>query len=1232
MSFWDNVKHTTRKALECIKINGDLHYIVTFYNIFEYSIKRTVTIELPSKYVDDTIKMMKRYLETYPNQNERFRELCSRYPIVVSQIIIHNDKIERFSKASQAFKVLYCAAIENPNCFLKNSINQYSEIINEIKRSFESSNITGSIKEFVEEYNLLNEKIDEIRRQYNAKDFALSLLNIECGYLIYEDAEILVNKLIEVIPNAGEKHFYEFPSVKDLENKINENNKRCVEEASELICEKYEKAHENPIDFSNDLDQMLLYSRMMLDLEKKNQNGDLIDKYKAITIYFEEMQRQYISYIKAKELAKIEGAEYIVKSDREQLVGRLEKLIDTKGSPVFYDFPTVSYLEKIIEEHNENCFNTMAEILNEVHDRTIKNPMKFEVASIWVYGIVVSDIRYKSERLNEKEKRFIEQYEDLTLNLAEIRRQYKNKLKAWDLLNIKVDLYIDVKKRNWITEQLMRLMPKKGVANFYEFPTEEQIELSVEKHNVEFVEKHLKDSIFDNISGVVLDEDQRKAILCDERSNLVVAGAGSGKTLTICGKLKYLIEVMGVKPEEILLLSYSRASAEDLNEKARKISEDFSAKTFHALGLEILRKPNDEKFIINHQYDSIIREFFDNAIFSMPDILSKVVSFYGLYSSSIDVTTVYKNKSEMYESLKQSDFCTLKERLIKISAGEEKTTIKQEVVKSYEELIIANYYFLNGVNYEYEKPYKWHTANSEYRQYTPDFYLPEYDIYHEHYGINKAGNAIHLGIEDSQRYLEGMRWKRGVHRANNTKCIETYSYLFTDKNFFEVFREMLKENGVELKECNTDDIWSRLRGQVKDEAFNSFEKLIKTFVSLYKSMYRDDTAFEELKKVEFENQYENQRANLLLDICKAAYNYYKSKMQYITIDKSGELINTRIDFDDMILKSIEILPLYYNKFKYKYIIVDEFQDISHSRKNLLKALVAHGDAKLFMVGDDWQSIYRFSGSDVDIFTNAEKYFGKTKINFIKSTHRNSAELIEIMKPFITANDEQLKKTVYSEIHTNDPIRLVYYDNNKVGAFVSVLRQISKLKRDASVLVLGRTNNDYDKLLSGIRADTSLEHICLDEFSKMEIIYKTVHSAKGLEADYVILVNAENGRCGFPNMIEDDKILSLVLANKGDYPFAEERRLFYVAITRTRNVCFVLVNQKKPSVFIDEIKDKCSIQYLCSDSDNRLERNIICSNCGGRLVIRTNSTNGNKFLGCENYPYCVHTESISFISR
>ena len=432
------------------------------------------------------------------------------------------------------------------------------------------------------------------------------------------------------------------------------------------------------------------------------------------------------------------------------------------------------------------------------------------------------------------------------------------------------DIYIDAEESALVLGDKLKLIEKYNhyEQKYYKTPIIDKH--IIERHNVAFIENHLRDSVFDSVNGISLDDEQRRAVLCDSKSNLTIAGAGSGKTLTICGKVKYLLETGAAKNNEILLLSYSRASADDLEEKVSKIADGLTVETFHSLGLRILSENSGKKRTVEEQLKSYLTRYFEDELVNNPQRANELFQYIALYFYSAPVyKKQYKDDGEIYKELKSLDYRTLRDRLSKLTENRGKReTLKHEFVKSNEELIIANYLFTNGINYEYERPYEIETGTIDKRQYTPDFYLPEYNVYLEHFGIDKSGKTPQYDKETEAKYLRSIEWKRQIHRHYGTKCIETYSYEFDEGTIFEHLKSRLEKSGVVFHPLTQSEIYNVLHYIYAGRDFSSFFNLIMTFVSLYKAQIKDDTGFDYLKVQLNESQYDTDRIRLFLNICK----------------------------------------------------------------------------------------------------------------------------------------------------------------------------------------------------------------------------------------------------------------------------------------------------------------------------------------------------------------------------
>ena len=331
---------------------------------------------------------------------------------------------------------------------------------------------------------------------------------------------------------------------------------------------------------------------------------------------------------------------------------------------------------------------------------------------------------------------------------------------------------------------------------------------------------------------------------------------------------------------------------------------------------------------------------------------------------------------------------------------------------------------------------------------------------------------------------------------------------------------------------------------LKSKRLENFKKLIFTFINLFKTNNYNLSDF--LKMNGNKDIF-----RIIIDI----YILYKEEL---------ESTNT-VDFNDM----IRLATKYVNKYgikKYKYIIVDEYQDTSYIRYLLLKEIINKTGAKIVCVGDDYQSIYRFNGCNINMFLNFKKYFGYSKILKINNTYRNSQELINVAGKFIMKNKRQLYKRLVSKKRISKPIKIMYGDNLK-----KLLDKV--IKEHKNILVLGRNNFDIDKYF---KLNNGFIH-----YKGKNIKYLTIHSSKGLEEDVVVIINLKDSVLGIPNKIIDNRILKNVNNNIDIYPYEEERRLFYVALTRTRSNVYLLVDKNRPSIFIKElIKDnKKYIEYI-----------------------------------------------------
>lgn len=723
----------------------------------------------------------------------------------------------------------------------------------------------------------------------------------------------------------------------------------------------------------------------------------------------------------------------------------------------------------------------------------------------------------------------------------------------------------------------------------------------IDNHNDTVFQNEKKN--FKNVCGLVeekeLDDQQIDAIVRKNKNQLVIAGAGSGKTTTIVGKVKYLLLKEQYKPEDILLLSFTNASASEMKERVKKETNiDLDVMTFHKLGLEIIKKSNGKNVkIFDKELFQVVKKVVNRNV-ENPNYLNKLIYFIS--------NARFHEKDEF-------DFTNEKEYESYLSSNRP-TTLKGEIVKSYGELEIANYLFCNNIDYVYEKEYKFETMTDEYQQYTPDFYLPEYYVYIEYFGIDENKQVAPYfkgrdGKSASDVYNESIDWKRKTHKENNTIMIETFYYENKQGRLLDNLEKNLNKYKVKINPKTDSEIWDIIQKN-NNGLLNETCRAFETIINLIKSnAYTIDYVYSMPEVVSSELN------KVTLDLIKPIYESYQTGL-----DENGW-----IDFNDMInLATNSILD---NKYEhnYKYVIVDEYQDMSNSRYRLLKAMRNQKDYKLFCLGDDWQSIYRFNGSDIDLITNFEKYWGNTYISYIERTYRFTSMMSVLSGNFIMRNPHQYKKNINAKMSEDFAVKFIngYTEKNCIDFLEE---RLNKFEKDSTVYLLGRYSFDIDMFKDNSRYiikynnAENLTDVTYLKRRDLKIKFLTVHKSKGLQADYVIIINNKNYGMGFPSRINDLPLIRILLGNAlDDYPFSEERRLFYVALTRSKKQTILLTIDSNRSEFVNELEN--AYNYLMKN-DKELKRNIYkCPECGGRLVPRKGPYGS--FLGCSNYPSCKY---------
>lgn len=741
--------------------------------------------------------------------------------------------------------------------------------------------------------------------------------------------------------------------------------------------------------------------------------------------------------------------------------------------------------------------------------------------------------------------------------------------------------------------------------------------------------------------NIILDEEQRRVILSDEDYSLVIAGAGAGKTTTVAAKVRYLVEKRGIDPKQILVISFTNKAVGELKERINDgLLIPCPITTFHSAGYTILRKQDDNKKQIAGEgfLFYTVNKYLKENILEKPELVDKLIMFFGSY---FEAPYEGNDINLFFNYISKADFSTLKsnvneynEQIIDIRT-QKITTITNEILRSAQEVQIANFLYLNKIDYVYEDIYPYHILNSK-KPYTPDFCIKQGDkiAYIEHFGITEDGKHSYYTEEQLNKYKKSILDKIALHKKHGTTLIYTFSKFKDGRDLLAHLKEKLINAGFVLEKRSSEEVFEKLVNTEENKYILKLVKLICVFINNFKTNgYNIDDFYR------FERGNANVRTKLFLDVCKECYLEYQKKLAE----------SNSIDFQDMINDSARILrekEIEKERLDFKYIIVDEYQDISRQRFDLTKELSNLCEAKIIAVGDDWQSIYAFSGSDITLFTHFCSIMGYGEELKITKTYRNAQEVIDIAGNFIQKNESQIKKSLVSPKRIQKPVVIETYsedyDKNafkgKGGKYFHLGKKVEEVigqileknkeegkGKNSTILLIGRYNFDARNLCfsDDFIYDEKNNKIISKKYRYAKLEFLTAHSSKGLGYDNIVIVNARNELYGFPSKVDNDPVMQYVIRDDKSIEYAEERRLFYVAMTRTKNRVYIVTPEQHPSEFILElIKDYPNVS-LYGNIVNEQETNIgkikKCPVCGYPLQMRWKKNYGLKLWMCTNEP-------------
>ena len=919
----------------------------------------------------DDFDLIQSFIEIYSNFDNVVKKINNEYERILG---IHNSfKINK--KLIQDFISKY-----KTNIPLNLYIEDYNQILNQNLKYYK---ISAELKEICENknYDIGEDKIILYEFIDLYENFENVTLNINKEYVNRKYGQFLeykpvlsdnldkFNNLDAMLYVENKKEFLDkFTPVNELLNELLKIHKNLNDSDLNLMNDFIKLFNKFNADFTKDIEQSFSNNKHVLT--------KIINRY-TVNLSCDEYIKDKDQYLEKynKDILLAKNIQILYENNELSLKEKdLHKIVDFIN--LIDNFDDViskincGYVEKLqnkfIDEKNEissfvKTYNHKS-CLQKYIDNKIKNRILKKYLMLYEFIIEIKSIPEFTKRSKKRDLNLIKKFNDIygdfdnvviAMNTRFVNKIYKeNKAKIAeypDTVNHRQDFYISNSKLNDLlenykeTHDLVKELLKyckdykyiKDTTILENFPNRKNdIKNNYKKANDAFIKKELryKKNFFDNINGLSLDDQQREAVIIDEDTNQIIAGAGTGKTLTLQAKIKYLIEKRGVNPNEIIALSYSNASVDDLKSK---INEDIVISTIHSLGNNILNENEEEPDTDDNALNKVIDDYFINKVIKNEKKAQDIVEFYSFFRyPPIDLDDI-STKGELYDKEAGRDFESIKSKTQKIDYSQSYVTFNREYVKSLEELYIANFLFINGVEYEYERIYKiksleykqlyiflqefcnlpikylnklindiahdlyiddeFKPEDMKYIRYKPDFYLPEYGIYLEHFGVDKDCQANWLNKDDAKKYHDSILWKRSIHEKYGTKLIETYSYYQRENRLLTRLGEKLKDEGVIFNPVSYKEIYQSLIDHNNLSKFIDLIKMIKTFINHFKGNNLDKSEFKNIKKLinNEELDFIKKRHTLLYNIIKDVYDSYQKYLHD----------NKQIDFNDMINKA-----------------------------------------------------------------------------------------------------------------------------------------------------------------------------------------------------------------------------------------------------------------------------------------------------------------------------------------
>lgn len=740
-------------------------------------------------------------------------------------------------------------------------------------------------------------------------------------------------------------------------------------------------------------------------------------------------------------------------------------------------------------------------------------------------------------------------------------------------------------------------------------------------------------SFLDQVEKYPLNAEQRLAVVRNNERNLILAAAGTGKTSVIAAKALHLIKNQAVAPGKILIMAFNRSAAQEIRERYQQAAlrvglaqvEFPEISTFHALGRHVLQDSGHSGFVSKFESNqSLLLQWIDQWLYTYLSRSKDVVTeFIKLFMSTITFDQITKEHTQEADEDKKSP-------AFNYQTPKTYRTLSNDEVKSKQEAHIADWLYLNGVPFGYEDRYFIKLRLNPGFDYRPDFHISDSNIYLEHFGIDREGHTA-PGI-DEQAYNALIEKKRETHKKYGTVLLETYSFQFDENTIDETLTDLMRKHGIKLRPRSGKELLNTVAHSKYHEELLILLQRCLGIIRTYGYSKADLEQLFTRAKLRSAERYA-----AILDELHRAY--------------CQELSNQNaIDFNDMIIRARALIEDGSYVPKYQAILIDEFQDISLNRLKLLQALVNHSQgAILSCVGDDWQAIYHFAGGFLDATTHFERYWGESSLTKLVQTYRYPPSINNTAARFVQQNPEQFKKDVVT--HVKDQAKHVHLENAAEQQFslaarlyckhirdlwyvhpavsqalrtIDLIGQLQYAHPEATIAVISRYKAFLEETYRYLKtpqyhpaaqllhsaAKLGLSHSEVEYLNQLwlgqvqvelndKLKFWTMHAAKGLEADFVIIQGLFGGRFySFPCTIENDQLINALLTTEETFPNAEERRLFYVALTRARKECYLIADSTQPmSDFLGELLAPSYELDICSEFYQKIYLKIFkCPYC------------------------------------